>query len=129
MRALTGSEVLVEDKLFADARTTVRALQPETPPRILVSDTVGFIQNLPHGLIASFRSTLDEAHDAGLLALRRRCRRSGNGGQAEPANRVIEEIGASEIPSRVLLNKMDRVSPEERHGSPSSSPRPSSERP
>ncbi len=56
MRALTGSEVLVEDKLFATLGTTVRALQPATTPRILVSDTVGFIQNLPHGLIASFRA-------------------------------------------------------------------------
>src|SRR5207344_3043520 len=67
MRALTGSEVLVQDKLFATLDTTVRALQPETTPRILVSDTVGFIRNLPHDLVASFRSTLDEALDASLL--------------------------------------------------------------
>ena len=48
MRALTGSEVLVEDKLFATLDTTVRALKPETKPRVLVSDTVGFIKKLPH---------------------------------------------------------------------------------
>jgi tRNA U34 5-carboxymethylaminomethyl modifying GTPase MnmE/TrmE len=67
MRALTASEVLVADQLFATLDTTVRALQPETQPRILVSDTVGFIRNLPHDLVASFRSTLDEALDASLL--------------------------------------------------------------
>ena len=58
MRALTGSQVLVEDKLFATLDTTVRVLQPETRPRVLVSDTVGFIKQLPHDLVASFRSTL-----------------------------------------------------------------------
>src|SRR5438046_7155945 len=67
MRALTSSDVPVADQLFATLDTTVRALQPETQPRILVSDTVGFIRNLPHDLVASFRSTLDEALDASLL--------------------------------------------------------------
>jgi GTP-binding protein HflX len=51
MRALTGSEVLVENKLFATLDTTVRALQPETRPRVLISDTVGFIKKLPHDLV------------------------------------------------------------------------------
>src|SRR5512147_62731 len=68
MRALTGSEVLVADKLFATLDTTVRTLHPESVPRVLVSDTVGFIKNLPHGLVASFKSTLDEALEATLLA-------------------------------------------------------------
>ncbi|MCF8179331.1 MAG: GTPase HflX, partial [Sulfuritalea sp.] len=67
MRALTASDVLVENKLFATLDTTVRALQPESRPRVLLSDTVGFIKNLPHGLVASFKSTLDEALDAALL--------------------------------------------------------------
>src|SRR5215212_10572251 len=56
MRALTGSDGLVADKLFATLDTTVRTLHPETVPRVLVSDTVGFIKNLPHGLVASFKS-------------------------------------------------------------------------
>jgi GTP-binding protein HflX len=67
MRALTRSKVLVADKLFATLDTTVRALQPETKPRVLVSDTVGFIKKLPHDLVASFRSTLAEALEASLL--------------------------------------------------------------
>ena len=68
MRALTGSEVYVADKLFATLDTTVRALGPPAHPRVLVSDTVGFIDKLPHGLVASFKSTLDEALEASLLA-------------------------------------------------------------
>jgi GTPase len=67
MRVLTGSEVPVADKLFATLDTTVRALQPETTPRILVSDTVGFIKKLPHDLVASFRSTLAEALEVSML--------------------------------------------------------------
>lgn len=67
MRALTGSEVLVADKLFATLDTTVRALHPEAKPRVLISDTVGFIKKLPHDLVASFRSTLAEALEASLL--------------------------------------------------------------
>src|SRR6202165_5103615 len=68
MRALTGSESLVADKLFATLDTTVRALHPESIPRVLVSDTVGFIKNLPHGLVASFKSTLDEALEGAAVA-------------------------------------------------------------
>ncbi len=64
MRGLTASDVYVADKLFATLDTTVRALTPESKPKILVSDTVGFIKKLPHGLVASFKSTLDEALEA-----------------------------------------------------------------
>src|SRR5438067_12607299 len=64
MRALTGSEALVADKLFATLDTTVRTLHPQTIPRVLVSDTIGFTKNLPHTLVASFKSTLDEALEA-----------------------------------------------------------------
>ncbi len=67
MRKLTGSDVLVEDKLFATLDTTVRTLYPETQPKILISDTVGFIRKLPHDLVVSFRSTLEEALNASLL--------------------------------------------------------------
>jgi GTPase len=71
MRALTGSEVLVANKLFATLDTTVRVLAPgKRIPRVLVSDTVGFIKNLPHGLVTSFKSTLDEALEASLTASR-----------------------------------------------------------
>jgi GTPase len=109
MRALTGSEVLVADKLFATLGTTVRALQPETHPRVLVSDTVGFIKNLPHGLVASFRSTLDEAHEASLLLFVVDASDPAFRSQLEVTKTVLQEIGADDIPSFLVLNKIDRV--------------------
>ncbi|OGQ14179.1 MAG: GTPase HflX [Deltaproteobacteria bacterium RBG_16_71_12] len=110
MRALTGSEVLIADKLFATLGTTVRALHPETRPRILISDTVGFIKNLPHGLVASFRTTLEEANEASLLlyvvdAADPACRT-----QLEVTKSVLAEIEADRIPSLLVLNKVDRLS-------------------
>jgi GTP-binding protein HflX len=110
MRALTGSEVLVADKLFATLGTTVRALQPVTHPRVLVSDTVGFIKQLPHGLVASFRSTLDEAHEASLLLFVVDASDPAFRSQLEVTQKVLGEIGAEEIPSRLVLNKIDRLS-------------------
>jgi GTPase len=114
MRALTGSEVLVEDKLFATLDTTVRALQPETRPRVLVSDTVGFIKKLPHDLVASFRSTLAEALEASLLLFVVDASDPTYESQLEVSREVLREIGAQAIPSRLLLNKIDRVSEADR---------------
>ncbi len=110
MRALTGSEVLVADKLFATLDTTVRALQPETVPRILISDTVGFIKKLPHDLVASFRSTLDEALNASLLLFTVDASDPNFRSQLEVTQAVLAEIGATETPRRLILNKKDRLS-------------------
>jgi GTP-binding protein HflX len=109
MRALTGSEVLVADKLFATLDTTVRALHPPTNPRILISDTVGFIRKLPHDLVASFRSTLDEALEASLLLFVVDASDPAHESQLEVSRSVLREIGAETIPSMLLLNKIDRV--------------------
>ena len=114
MRALTGSEVLVADKLFATLDTTVRALQPETKPRVLVSDTVGFIKKLPHDLVASFRSTLDEALEASLLLYVVDASDPTFEAQLEVTRNVLREIGAEVVPSRLLLNKVDRLDEAER---------------
>ncbi len=111
MRALTGSEVLVADRLFATLDTTVRALQPETRPRILVSDTVGFIKKLPHDLVASFKSTLDEALEASLLLYVVDASDPTCEAQLEVTRGVLEEIGADSVPSLLLLNKADRLDP------------------
>ena len=111
MRDLTGSEVLVEDKLFATLDTTVRVMQPETHPRILVSDTVGFIKKLPHDLVASFRSTLDEALEASLLVHVADGSDPDLPAQLETTRRVLEEIGAGEVPNLLVLNKSDRFDP------------------
>jgi GTPase len=109
MRALTGSEGLVADKLFATLDTTVRALHPESVPRVLVSDTVGFIKNLPHGLVASFKSTLDEALEASLLAHVVDASDPGYERELEVTEEVLAEIGASALPRLLVFNKIDRA--------------------
>jgi GTP-binding protein HflX len=114
MRALTGGEVLVADKLFATLDTTVRALHPETKPRVLVSDTVGFIKKLPHDLVASFRSTLDEALEASLLLFVVDASDPTYESQLEVSRNVLRDIGAEVVPSRLLLNKIDRLSEADR---------------
>jgi len=108
MRALTGNEALVADKLFATLDTTVRALQPESVPRVLVSDTVGFIKNLPHGLVASFKSTLDEALEASLLAHVVDASDPGFERQLAVTEKVLDEIGAKGVPRLLVFNKIDR---------------------
>jgi GTPase len=107
MRALTSSQVLVADRLFATLDTTVRALQPETQPRILVSDTVGFIRNLPPDLLASFRSTLDEALDASLLLHVVDAADPASRSHIQVTKEVLEGIGAGKLPSLLILNKID----------------------
>ena len=109
MRALTGSEVLVANKLFATLDTTVRALYPESVPRVLVSDTVGFIKNLPHGLVASFKSTLEEALDASLLLHVIDASDPGFERQLEVTEKVLGEIGAQALPRLRIFNKIDHV--------------------
>ena len=113
MRALTGSEALVADKLFATLDTTVRALHPETVPRVLVSDTVGFIKNLPHGLVASFKSTLDEALEASLLVHVVDASDPGFERQLAVTEEVLDEIGAKDVPRLLVFNKIDRSGKEE----------------
>lgn len=114
MRALTGSEVLVADQLFATLDTTVRALRPETTPRVLVTDTVGFIKKLPHDLVASFRSTLAEALEASLLLHVVDASDPAYPLQLTVTREVLREIGADHVPSRLILNKIDRVTEENR---------------
>jgi len=109
MRALTASDALVADKLFATLDTTVRALHPESVPRVLVSDTVGFIKNLPHALVASFKSTLDEALEASLLAHVVDASDPGFERQLAVTGEVLEEIGAKDVPRLLVFNKIDRA--------------------
>jgi len=113
MRAMTSSEVLVADKLFATLDTTVRPMHPPSVPKVLLSDTVGFIKKLPHDLIASFRSTLEEALNSDLLFFVVDASDPTFRQQLEVTREVLGEIGALEIPSRLLLNKRDRLSAKE----------------
>jgi GTP-binding protein HflX len=109
MRALTGSDVLVANKLFATLDTTVRVLEPETVPRVLVTDTVGFIKNLPHGLVESFKSTLEEALDASLLLHVIDASDPGFERQLEVTEDVLRDIHADHVPRIKIFNKIDHV--------------------
>ncbi|MBU1168816.1 MAG: GTPase HflX [Proteobacteria bacterium] len=113
MRKLTHSDVLVEDKLFATLDTRIKAMQPEVFPPILVSDTVGFIKKLPHDLVASFQSTLDEALAASLLLFTVDVSDPAFRSQLAVTKKVLKEIGGETIPSRLILNKIDKLSPDE----------------
>jgi len=109
LNALTGADVFVENKLFATLDPTTRKFSLGEGSTILLTDTVGFISNLPHTLINAFRSTLEEASFADLLlivvdASDPECRK-----QYEQVIKVLGEIGADKIPRLVLLNKWDAV--------------------
>jgi GTPase len=114
MRALTSSEVYVADKLFATLDTTVRRLAPAAEPEILVTDTVGFIKKLPHDLVASFRSTLEEAAEADLLLHLVDAADPALADHVAVTTEVLREIGADVVPMWILLNKIDRVDAEGR---------------
>ncbi len=109
MRAMTGSEVLIADKLFATLDTTIRPMFPESRPKILISDTVGFIKKLPHDLVASFKSTLDEALSASLLLFVVDSADPSFRSQLEVTKKVLGEVGATEIPHLLVLNKQDKL--------------------
>ena len=113
MRKLTGSDVYVEDKLFATLDTRVKSLYPATFPPVLVSDTVGFIKKLPHDLVASFQSTLDEALAASLLLFTVDVSDPAFRSQLAVTKSVIGEIGGDKIPSRLILNKIDKLTADE----------------
>jgi len=113
MRAMTGIDVLVADKLFATLDTTIRPLYPDTRPKVLMSDTVGFIKKLPHDLVASFKSTLDEAASASLLLFVVDASDPSFRSQLDVTRKVLAEVGATDIPSLVVLNKQDRLGPDE----------------
>ncbi|GBL38754.1 GTPase HflX [Nitrospirota bacterium] len=113
MRAMTGIDVLVADKLFATLDTTIRPMYPDTRPKVLLSDTVGFIKKLPHDLVASFKSTLDEAASASLLLFVVDASDPSFRSQLDVTRTVLAEVGATDIPSLVVLNKQDRLGPDE----------------
>ncbi|HEU0036308.1 MAG TPA: GTPase HflX [Kofleriaceae bacterium] len=109
MRALTSTDVYIADKLFATLDTTVRRLAPATEPPILVTDTVGFIKKLPHDLVASFRSTLEEAAEADLLLHVVDASDAALADHIAVTTEVLGDIVPDELPTWLLLNKIDRV--------------------
>jgi len=106
MNLLSKSEVFAENKLFATLDTTVRKIVVENLP-FLLSDTVGFIRKLPHGLVESFKSTLDEVREADLLVHMVDISHSEFEDQIEVVNKTLNEIGAGDKPTIMLFNKID----------------------
>lgn len=109
MTSVTKAATQGEDVLFATLDSSVRTLDPSTRPKILLSDTVGFIRNLPHGLVESFKSTLDEVLEADLLLHVVDVAHPSYKQQMETTEDVLREIGAGDIPSMLVFNKVDKV--------------------
>ncbi len=108
MKGLTRSLIEGKNELFATLDASVRVLDPGTRPRILLSDTVGFIRNLPHSLVVSFKSTLEEVVNADLLLHVVDVSIENYAMQIETTNAVLAEIGAKDIPTILLFNKVDQ---------------------
>jgi GTP-binding protein HflX len=108
-QALTGSEVYVADQLFATLDPTVRRLRLPGGAAVVLADTVGFIRELPHELIAAFQSTLQEARSAQLLLHVVDASDPRRDEHIEQVNKVLQEIGAGDIPQLQVYNKIDRV--------------------
>jgi len=109
LRGLSGSDVFVEDRLFATLDSATRAVELDGGYRALVTDTVGFIRKLPHDLVASFRATLEEIADADLLVHVIDAASPSWEHQVEAVDAALHEIGASERPTLLAFNKIDRL--------------------
>jgi GTPase len=110
MNALTGAGVYVEDKLFSTLDTRTRQWHIKDWGRVLLSDTVGFIRDLPHHLVASFKATLEEARQARLLLHVVDASNEHAEEQIKAVNAVLKELGCGDKPTLLVLNKADRVS-------------------
>jgi GTP-binding protein HflX len=108
-RALTGAQAFVADQLFATLDPTVRRIRLPGGTAVVVADTVGFIRELPHELVAAFQSTLTEARSATLLLHVVDASNPRRDEQTEAVDEVLHEIGASEIPQIRVYNKIDRL--------------------
>ncbi len=113
LNRMTKSDVLAENKLFATLDTTTRELYIDQTKKYLISDTVGFISNLPHNLIEAFKSTLDELDYANLLLHVIDLSNPSWEDQIAVVNATLLELGVSEKQIIHVFNKIDKISPEE----------------
>jgi len=109
LNALTGAGALVENKLFSTLDPTARKLEMPDGSKVVLIDTVGFVRKLPHQLVEAFRSTLEETVRSDLLLHVVDASRSDPKAQVEAVNGVLSDIGASEIPVLVALNKSEEL--------------------
>lgn len=109
LNALTGAGVLAYDMLFATLDATTRRLTLDNGLEITLTDTVGFIHKLPHGLVEAFKSTLDEVTEADLVLQVTDAADAQRDAQMRAVREVLQEIGAHDKPSILVLNKADRI--------------------
>ncbi len=109
LNRLTGAAVLAEDKLFATLDPTTRRLKLPTNQNVLLTDTVGFIKKLPHGLVEAFKATLEEVVQADLLVHVVDISHPQAQEQIDAVNTVLMEIGAAEKPVLMVFNKIDQL--------------------
>jgi GTP-binding protein HflX len=108
LNRLTGADVLSEDKLFATLDPTTRRLRLPTNQNVLLSDTVGFIRKLPHGLVESFKATLEEVVQSDLLVHVVDLSHPQADEQIDAVNEVLNELGVADKPTLMVFNKLDR---------------------
>ncbi len=111
--ALSRAEVLVSSRMFATLDPTIRALRLPSNRRVLVSDTVGFIRDLPKGLLTAFRATLEEVQEAALILHVSDVSNPHHDELDEEVDKILEELGVKDRPRLRVLNKFDQLSPEE----------------
>ena len=107
--AMTGADAYIADQLFATLDPTVRSIVLPGNTKVVVADTVGFIRELPHELVAAFKSTLTEAREATLLLHVVDVADPRREEHIDEVNRVLAEIGAGELPQILVFNKVDRI--------------------
>jgi len=105
--ALTDASVYAADQLFATLDPTLRKLQLSPQREVILADTVGFVRHLPHDLVAAFRATLVETREADLILHVVDCSDDARQEKIEAVNRVLQEVGAAEVPQLFIYNKID----------------------
>ena len=110
---LTKADVLAKDQLFATLDTTARRLYLDREHSIILTDTVGFVRDLPHRLVAAFSATLEETAQADVLLHVADVSQPDYEQRMEDVNRVLAEIGAADVPQLLLYNKIDLLSAEQ----------------
>ncbi|AIQ47631.1 GTP-binding protein HflX [Paenibacillus sp. FSL R7-0273] len=113
LKQLTDADVYIENQLFATLDPTSRVLQLPVGKEVVLTDTVGFIQNLPHDLVASFRATLEEVNEANLVLHVVDASSPMREEQMEVVDTILQELGAAGKPRVVLFNKCDLCQPEQ----------------
>ena len=112
LNALTNSQVLVENRLFATLDPSSRRLRFPRDLEVIITDTVGFMRDLPPDLVAAFRSTLDELHDADLLLHVVDASSPCMDDHIEAVERILADLGMGDVPRLNVLNKTDLIAPE-----------------